>query len=122
MQRHLSVLSNLLIVLQVFLLVFCFVDISVLPPLVLFAGKFHPVILHLPITLIMLLVPISIFIQKRSDSAELTTVFDLLLHYAAIISTITAIAGFFLAASGSYDQEALKFHKWLGVSIAFSSQ
>jgi hypothetical protein len=121
MQRHLSVLSNLLIVLQVFLLVFCFVDISVLPPIVLFAGKFHPVILHMPITLIMLLVPISIFIQKRSDSEELSPFFDLLLHYAALISTITAIAGFFLAASGSYDQEALKFHKWLGVSIAFLS-
>lgn len=121
MSRHLFVLSNLLIVLQVFLLLFCFVDLSVLPQFVLFAGRFHPVVLHLPITLILLLIPFSIYLQRRSDAEDLSNLFDLVLHYVALISTLTALAGFLLAADGGYDQESLRLHKWLGVAVAFST-
>ncbi len=121
MPRHLYVLSNLLIVLQVFLLLFCFLDLSVLPQLVLFVGRFHPVVLHLPITLIILLVPFSIYLQRRKDTDDLSSIFDLALHYIALISTITALAGFLLAADGGYDQDSLLFHKWLGVAVAFST-
>ena len=121
MSRHLSVLSNLIIVLQVFLLVFCFVDVSVLPPYVMFAGRFHPVILHLPITLIILLIPFSFYVQKRKEQTDLNSLFELVLHYIALIATLTALAGFLLAAGGGYEPEALQYHKWLGVSIAFVS-
>lgn len=121
MSRHLLVLSNLLIVLQVFLLLFCFVDLSPLPQLVLYVGRFHPVLLHLPITLIILLVPFSVYLQRRSDTDDLSSLFDLMLHYIALISTLTALAGFLLAADGGYDQESLLFHKWLGVAVAFST-
>ncbi len=121
MSRHLFIVSNLLIVLQVFLLVFCFVDLSVLPQLVLFTGRFHPVVLHLPITLILLSIPFSIYLQRNKDAENLSTLFDLLLHYTALISTLTALAGFLLAAEGGYDEESLRFHKWLGVAVAFST-
>lgn len=121
MSRHLYVLSNLLIVLQVLLLLFCFLDVSVLPHFVLFAGRFHPVVLHLPITLIILLVPFSIYLQRRTDTDDLSGIFDLMLHYIALISTLTAFAGFLLAADGGYDQESLLFHKWLGIAVAFST-
>lgn len=119
MSRHLFVLSNLLVVLQVFLLLFCFLDLSVLPQIVLFAGRFHPVVLHLPITLIILLIPFSIYLQRRTDTDDLSRLFDVVLHYIALISTLTALAGFLLAADGGYDQESLRFHKWLGVAVAF---
>jgi len=121
MSRHLSVLSNLIIVLQVFLFVFCFVDVSVLPSYALFVGRFHPVILHLPITLIILLIPFSFYVQRRKEHTDLNSLFELALHYIALIATLTALAGFLLAAGGGYEQEALRFHKWLGVSIAFGS-
>ncbi len=121
MSRHLLVLSNLLIVLQVFLLLFCFLDLSVLPQIILFVGRFHPVVLHLPITLIILLVPFSVYLQRRTDTDGLTGIFDLMLHYIALISTLTALAGFLLAADGGYDQESLRVHKWLGVAVAFST-
>lgn len=121
MSRHLYVLSNLLIILQVFLLLFCFVDLTVLPHFALFVGRFHPVLLHLPITLIILLVPFSIYLQRRKDTDDLSNIVDLTLHYIALISTLTALAGFLLAADGGYDQETLLFHKWLGVAVAFST-
>jgi hypothetical protein len=121
MTKHLTILSNIIIVLQVFLLLFCFVDLNALAPYILFAGRLHPLILHLPITLIILLVPFSIFASNRKEQKNIAAIFQLMLHYIALISTITAIAGFFLAAGGSYDADALLIHKWLGVSIALIS-
>ena len=127
MSRHHSIISNLLIVLQVFLILFCFVDLGNIPNYLLFAGKFHPVLLHLPVALIMLIVPFSLYLQyNQQPSTEnlespISVIFELMLYYVSLISTITAILGFFLAASGNYDQKALQFHKWLGVALAISS-
>lgn len=121
MTKRLSILSNLILVLQVFLLMFCFVDLNDLPPSVLFAGRLHPVMLHLPITLILLLLPFSLFASKRKQQKNIATIFQLMLHGIALISTLTAIAGFFLASGGAYDEDSFTIHKWLGVLIALLS-
>ncbi len=121
MTNRLSILSNLILVLQVFLLLLCFADLNGLPASVLFAGRLHPVILHLPITLILLLLPFSLFTAKRKEQKNIATIFQFMIHCVALISTITAIAGFFLAAGGAYDADSLLIHKWLGVSIALLS-
>jgi len=127
MSRHQSIISNLLIVLQVFLILFCFVDLGTVPNYLLFAGKFHPVVLHLPVSLIILIVPFSLFIQFNKQQstenleASFSVIFELMLYYVALITTVTAILGFFLAAGGNYDQESLQFHKWLGVALALST-
>ena len=121
MPNRLYIFSNVVLVLQIFLLLFCFADLNALPSSVLFVGKLHPVILHLPITLILLLLPFSLFVAKRKQQKNITTIFDLMLHCIALVSTLTAITGFFLAAGGAYDADSLVFHKWLGVSIALLS-
>lgn len=118
MTKPLSILSNLILVLQVFLVLFCFVDLGALPVPVLFAGRLHPLLLHLPITLILLLLPFSLFAAKRKNQQNIETIFQLMLHVVALISTVTAIAGFFLAAGGAYNGDSLALHKWLGVSVA----
>jgi uncharacterized membrane protein len=118
MSRQVFVLSNLIIVLQVFLLIFCFVELGNLPEAVLFIGHFHPILLHLPVTLILLLVPISMFLYARSDKNEFENLFTLLLYYVTLITTLTAILGVFLATDENYNSDSLFYHKWLGVSIA----
>ena len=121
MTNRLSIISNFILVLQVFMLLFCFADLNALPASVLFAGRLHPVILHLPITLILLLLPFSLFASQRTEQENITTIFQLMLHFVALVSTLTAIAGFFLAAGGVYDADSLAIHKWLGVFIALLS-
>ena len=103
------------------MLLLCFADLSALPETVLFAGKLHPVMLHLPISLILLLLPFSLFAANRKNQENIASIFQLMLHVVALISTFTAIAGFFLAAGGAYDADSLVIHKWLGVSIALLS-
>jgi len=107
MTNRLSIFSNLILVLQVFLVLLCFADLSSLPSPVLFAGRLHPLILHLPITLILLLLPISLYAANRKEQKKIAAFFQLLLHGIALISTLTAITGFFLAAGGSYDADSL---------------
>ena len=127
MSRHQSIISNLLFVLQVFLILFCFVDLGGSSRYVLFAGKFHPVVLHIPIALMILIVPFSLYLQfnKRheieSGDDSFSSLFEGVLYSVALICTATAILGFFLAAGGNYDQESLRFHKWLGVALALST-
>lgn len=121
MTNRLSIFSNLILVLQVFLVLLCFADLSSLPSIVLFAGRLHPLILHLPITLILLLLPISLYAANSKEQKNIVAFFQLLLHGVALISTLTAITGFFLATGGSYDDDSLFIHKWLGVSIALLS-
>jgi hypothetical protein len=118
MTSRLYIFSNLILVLQIFLLFFCLADLNALPAPVLFAGRLHPLILHLPITLILLLLPFSLFTAIRKDQKNIATIFQLMLHTVALISTLTAITGFLLAAGGAYEADSLFIHKWLGVSVA----
>lgn len=120
MSRHVSIVTNLILVLQVFLLLFCFVDLSGMPAWLLFSGKFHPLLLHLPVAMVLLLLPLSMFRNRSADDA-LTMVLRLALVYTALFSTLTAMAGLLLAAGESYDPETLFLHKWFGVGVAFAA-
>ncbi len=121
MLRQQNVLQNLIIVLQVILIFFCFVDLSGLPQWVLFTGRLHPVVLHLPITLTLLLIPASLIVQHHPENKLLKDYTDALIHYNALLATLTALAGFLLAANGGYEKDLLSNHKWLGVGVAFIS-
>ena len=79
-------------------------------------GHLHPLILHLPIGLGVLL--LGLFgIKKQLASFEVLAEFLLLL--TAIFSTSTAIFGLFLAKEGGYETSALDWHQWSGVAVSF---
>ena len=121
MSRHLSIVANLIIVLQVFLLIFCFVDLSILPAFVLYFGKFHPLLLHLPVAMVILLAPLSLINGINEQDSKIAIVFRTALIYTALLSTLTAIGGLLLAAGEDYDPQTLFLHKWFGVGVAFAS-
>lgn len=121
MRKHNVLLSNLIIVLQTLMLLFSFVDLSALPGWLKYAGKFHPLLLHLPIALILLLIPITWLLKKFDDGKTLVNSVEILLLYNALIATLAAIGGLLLAASDSYDQETLTWHKWSGIATAVFS-
>ena len=85
--------------------------------LVLFLGRFHPVLVHLPIGGLVLL-----------GVLELLARFTRLTHAAeasrAILSLVTAAAigaallGWMLSQSDGYDPQLLPWHKWTGIAVA----
>lgn len=80
---------------------------------VLFVGRFHPVILHLPIGLFTGLL-LLILVNALSKNKASTFACDLFLGLAALSSGLAAAAGFCLAVEGGYDAKLLSDHKLLG--------
>lgn len=118
MSKHLSLVSNTVLVLQVFMLFLCFVDPASLPPVVSLLGRLHPLLLHLPITLLLLAIPLTFVQQQQADNSLLKNVTDFYLAYTALASTLAALGGLLLASGEDYDQNTLFWHKWMGVSTA----
>ncbi|MFM2440129.1 MAG: hypothetical protein RLZ16_1128, partial [Bacteroidota bacterium] len=81
-------------------------------------GKMHPLLLHFPIVLgIMIVVYLIGFQQKR-----LPLKFEkIALSTNALLTTIVALFGILLAKQDSYDNSLIVWHKWGGVAIALIS-
>jgi len=118
MSRPLTILSNILIVLQVFLLFMCFVDITTFPEWLINSGKLHPLFLHLPIALVIFNLPLYYFLKLNSDNLKLQQLYKSSLVCTALLTTLTALAGLLLSGGGDYDPDTIFLHKWLGVGTA----
>lgn len=85
------------------------------PPDVLrVAGKFHPLLLHLPIgfSLAAVVLELTGGPFRRHDSAVLW-----MLWLTALFGAPAAVAGYFLGASGAYDMKILRWHMWTGLLV-----
>lgn len=86
-------------------------------PWALFIGRFHPVLVHLPIGF--LLIAALIEIGRRSGKIsvnESTVVF--VLFWSAVSATFACIAGYLLSLGGGYDEDLLGAHMWKGIGVA----
>ncbi|WP_020528381.1 c-type cytochrome domain-containing protein [Flexithrix dorotheae] len=84
------------------------------PALFLLLGRFHPLILHFPIVLIIAVLAIEL-LKNFNWFKPLATARMMLLILASISSTITIIAGFLLFASGEYSGNLINNHFWGGL-------
>ena len=82
----------------------------------LFIGRFHPLIVHLPIGILIfaaLLEGVSFF-QKNIYFRRAV---DIALLVGAVSAGTAAFAGWLLSSAGGYDAETLSWHQWLGISV-----
>ena len=85
-----------------------------IPYVLLMVGRFHPVILHFPIVLIILAFILEL-LRKLKVLKTADFVVTIILVTAAV-STIVAIAsGFLLYSSGDYSGALMQQHLWIGV-------
>ena len=82
-----------------------------------FIGRFHVVLVHLPIgfLLIGLLLQWLSSKEKYQVSPQVIKVVMLSGMIAAILSCIT---GYLLSQSGDYDEDLVGWHMWMGISVA----
>ena len=89
----------------------------------LFLGRFHPLILHFPIVLIVLALLFEL--ARRFNILKVGEGVIMVMLIAAAISTIVSItAGFFLFASGEYSGNLMEQHFWAGAitgSVIFAT-
>jgi uncharacterized membrane protein len=88
-----------------------------MPDIMNFIGRFHPVLLHLPIGVFVLIVfqEIGAILRRRNPAAEAnTSLFPL--FFGAASSVLAVIAGFLLFQSGEYvGNEIAERHLWSGL-------
>ena len=88
--------------------------------IVLFFGRFHPLILHLPIgflAIAFLLEMLSRFDRfKRYQPAV-----EIILLLGAGTAIVAAALGYMLAQGGGYNDDLLAIHQWLGIGVALAS-
>lgn len=83
----------------------------------LFFGRFHPLIVHLPIGFLLIAAVLELdrLIRGRSVSPHTITT---ILFWSAVGATLSCVAGYLLSLGGGYDAETLNDHKWQGIGVA----
>ena len=82
----------------------------------LFLGRFHPLVVHLPIGFLLLAIIFG-FLIRKPRYFNLRPAFNLTLLLGTISAFIAVVLGFLLAGAGGYDESALGWHKWMGIFL-----
>ena len=85
-----------------------------------FLGRFHPVAVHLPVALL-LLVPLLELAALFRERVHLRQAAGFVLGLASVTAIASAWLGWLLAWSGGYEGALITRHMWGGVSLAFAS-
>ncbi len=90
-----------------------------LPSWLVYSGRFHPLMLHFPLAL--MLVTIVIYISRKPLNIHQSEIFNTLFFLSAFTAVMTALMGLFLSTEGGYDKDLLTRHQWLGVAVSLLS-
>jgi len=83
----------------------------------LFIGRFHPLIVHFPIGILLL----ALFLkwrQSKSPSEQLGRAISYSFFLGALSAVVAAFLGWKLAGGGGYNDDAIFWHRWTGVGVA----
>jgi len=90
------------------------------PDVVLFFGRFHPVVVHLPIGFLIM----AIMAQLATywpKFRPLGIYLPLMWLMGAFSAFLAVIFGYFLSLSGGYDEDTLFWHQWGGIAVMLLS-
>lgn len=91
------------------------------PDFVLFLGRFHPLVVHLPIGFLFFAFVLEVFSRWKKNPV-LTSGIPLALLLGGISGAVACVLGYMLSLSGDYEADALDTHFWFGIAttaIAF---
>src|SRR5690606_10553505 len=86
-----------------------------IPDLVLFLGRFHPLLVHFPIGFLFFAFILEIY-GRRKKIPQLIDAVPLALLCGAISALLACILGYMLSLSGDYEEGILDIHFWFGVA------
>lgn len=80
-----------------------------------FIGRFHPVLVHLPIGVLLAACLLQLFAKRFP---LLKPSIPVLLFWGAMAAIASCITGYLLSLSGDYDGALVAQHQWLGIATA----
>ena len=85
-----------------------------------FFGRFHPVLVHLPIGFLILAGLLEIGVLTNKIEVKASTI-SFILFWSAIGATFSCLAGYLLSLGGGYEVGLLEEHKWQGIWVAVAA-
>lgn len=82
-----------------------------------FIGRFHPVLVHLPIGFLLIAALLEIGRRTGKISVHESTI-SFILFWSAVGATWACAAGYLLSLGGGYDAALLYAHQWQGIGVA----
>jgi uncharacterized membrane protein len=83
----------------------------------LFLGRFHPLLVHLPIGLIMLLAMLELLARTRRFKQANASA-GVILALSIVAAVVSVVLGLLLSQAGGYEDHLLQWHKWTGIATA----
>lgn len=83
-------------------------------------GRFHPVLVHLPIGILLLGCLFQLLTINARFSA-LRPAVPLIYLLGALGAIFSSVSGYLLSLSGDYDGDMVGIHQWLGISVSIVS-
>lgn len=84
------------------------------PDILIFFGRFHPLVVHLPIGFLILAIIFEWF-SMTANTIRLTWLLG------AISAALAATLGYLLSLGGDYNEETLSWHMWSGITLTLIS-
>lgn len=88
--------------------------------LTLFFGRFHPLLVHLPIGFLVLLALLELA-ARVPRFKHLAGCSGFIAGLTVLAATFSALCGWLLSRGGGYDAELLAWHQWTGIAVAVAS-
>lgn len=85
--------------------------------LIVFFGRFHPLVVHLPIG-ILFLAAVMALLSRNKKFSNLAPALDFVLLTGAISAGVACVLGWMLSLGGDYDPDRLFWHQWMGILLA----
>lgn len=82
-----------------------------------YIGKFHPLLVHLPIGILIAAVLFD-FLSKKDKYKTLGASVKMLYFLGTLGASVSCLTGYFLSTSGEYAGSSLQFHQWFGIAVA----
>ena len=110
-----------LVLLALALIALSIVDYSDPPNVLLFVGRFHPLVVHLPIGVLLLAFLMEGAALLWAPLKELRQAAFFVLMVGTAGAVLAVVAGLFLSLEGGYGGATLSWHRWLGIGVAAGS-
>jgi uncharacterized membrane protein len=91
-------------------------NLEEIPKTVFFFGRFHPLLLHLPIGALLVTFFLDITGRFQKDYPRLVIIYAL--GFSSFFAFLTCILGYFLSLEGGYGKNILDIHFWTGILTA----
>jgi mono/diheme cytochrome c family protein/uncharacterized membrane protein len=83
-------------------------------------GRFHPVLVHLPIGILLVGLLLQ-WLSRKEKYAISADVIKIVLLCGSLTAVLSCITGFLLSGSGDYEESLVAWHMWMGIAVAAAS-